>query len=252
MKTYLAAVLLMLCTAASAQAPAVAPKVAALSLIGDRLLVVGGQMQTGSRLDRNKKELVALQTDELDTATVLAFERQAKAVRPQLEVVLLRANDRSIHELQDAVVSGKRDLRELLSAVAPLARRAGATHLVLFAKSRGEAQIRLENGSIGSGFIDGLGFYVDRWPRARQTESGETDVGILAPFAYFRAVLVDLDGLKVVTEESSHIARALYSPDITAKTDPWDYLTSAEKVQALKGLSREGLESIVPRVLSRM
>ena len=252
MKTFLAAVLLGLCCAASAQSPAVQPKVAALSLIGDRLLVVGGQMQTGSRIDRNRKELVALQTDELDTATVIAFERQAKVLRPQLEVVLLRANDHSIHELQDAVVNGKRDQRELLSAVAPLARRAGATHLVVFAKSRGEAQIRLVDGSIGSGFVDGMGFYVDRWTRMRRTESGETEVGILAPFAYFKAVLVDLDGLKVISEESSHIARALYAPNITAQTDPWDYLSSAEKVQALKGLSREGLEAIVPRVLARM
>ena len=255
MKTVLAALLVAVAAtavAAQAQPAGVAPKVAALSLIGDRLLVVGGQMQTGSRIDRNRKEQLPLGTDELDTATVIAFESQAKAARPGLDVVLLRASNPSVHELQDAVVAGTRDVRELLSAIAPLARRAGATHLVLFTRSRGEAQIQVVDGSIGSGHIEGLGFYVDRWSRERRTEVGQAEVGILAPFAYFKAVLVNLDGLKVVAEEHSHVARALYGKDVNSQTDPWEYLSSAQKVQALKAMSAEGLQKMVPRLLARL
>lgn len=243
-------------TAALAQAPAAAPKgtpkVAVLSLIGDRLLVVGGQMQTGSRLDKNKKDIIPLQTDDLDTATVIAFDKQAQALRPQLEIVLLRAKDASIHQLQDDVIAGKRDARELLVAVAPLARRAGATHLVLFTKSRGEAKVRVDDGSIGSGFVDGLGFYVDRWVRTQKTAEGYAEVGILAPFAYFKAVVVDLDGLKVVGEETSHQARALFAKNINEARDPWDYLSAGEKVDALKALSGEGVQQLAARVLARL
>ncbi len=123
MKTALAALVVAFCAAAHAQAPA-NPKVAALSLLGDRLLVVGGQMQTGTNINRNRREYVPLQTDELDTSIVLGFEREAKRARPQLDLVLLRANDRSVHELQEAVLDGKRSQGELLSAIAPLARRA--------------------------------------------------------------------------------------------------------------------------------
>lgn len=251
MKSFATALLLALGVLAAGTAAA-APKVAAISLIGDRLLVVGGQMQTGSRIDRNSKEFLPLKTTELDTATVLAFEREAKAVRPQLDVVLLRASDSTVHALQDDVVAGKRDQRELLSAIAPLARRAGATHLVLFTKSRGDARIQMVDGSIGSGFIEGLGFYIDRWSQVRRIDSGDADVGILAPFAYFKAVLVELDGLKVVAEETSHVARALYSKDAKSQIDPWDYLSATEKVQALASMSGEGLQKMVPRVLSRL
>jgi hypothetical protein len=242
------AVLLLAC----ASAALAAPKVAAISLIGDKLLVIGGQMQTGTRIERNMKEYVPVGTSELDTATVLAFEREASLSRPRLEVVLLRASDPSIHAVQDEVVAGKRDPRELLSSIAPLARRAGATHLVLFVKQRGEAKVQVENGSIGTGFIEGLGFYVDRWPRLRRTEVGEVEMGILAPFAYFKAVLVELDGLKVVAEESAHLARAHYPKDVTSRTDPWEYLSVAEKVQALNALSAEALKVIVPKVLARL
>ncbi|APV49284.1 hypothetical protein BWI17_06065 [Betaproteobacteria bacterium GR16-43] len=253
MRTWIAILALALgATAAFAQPPAVAPKVAALSLIGDRLLVVGGQMQTGTRLDKNQKDLMPLATDELDTATVLAFDKQAQLLRPQLEVVLLRAKDASIHQLQADVVAGKRDAKELLMAVAPLARRAGATHLVLFTKSRGETKIRVDDGSIGTGFVDGLGFYIDRWVRNQRTTEGNLDVGILAPFAYFKAVLVDLDGLKVVAEETSHQARAIFGKNINEARDPWDYLTPAEKVAALKALSGEGVQQLAPRVLARL
>lgn len=255
MKRRLFLALALAATATTAAFAAEPPrKVAALSLIGDRLLVVGSQMQTGSRLDRNQKEVLALATDELDTATVLEFERLAKARNPNLDIVLLRARDKSVHELQDAVVEGKRDQRELLSAIAPLARRAGATHLVLFTKSRGEAQIRVDDGSIGSGFVDGLGFYVDRWSRTRRTNEGQAEVGILAPFAYFKAVLVDLEGLRVITEETSHQAQALYAKNVVEAQaqDPWNYLTAPEKVQALKVLSGEGVQKVVPKVLGRL
>ncbi|QJR13073.1 hypothetical protein DSM104443_04167 [Usitatibacter rugosus] len=242
-------------TAAAAQspvAPPVATKVAALSLIGDRLLVVGSTISTGSRIDKNAKTILPLATDEIDVATVLAFEKRANAVRPQLEVVLLRAKDPSIHQLQDDVVAGKRDFRELLSAVAPLARRAGATHLVLFAKSRGETKIDMGDGSIGTGYVDGVGFYVDRWLRKQQTHEGEAEVGILAPFAYFKAVVVDLDGLKIIGEEISHQAKALYpAANVREARDPWDYLSATEKVAALKTLSDQGVDRIAAKVLGR-
>jgi hypothetical protein len=48
------------------------------------------------------------------------------------------------------------------------------------------------------------------------------------------------------------VARALYGKDSKAKLDPWDYLTAGEKVQALAALSGEGLQKVVPRVLSRL
>ena len=242
-------------TAAAAQAPVapkVEPKVAVLSLIGDRLLVVGNVMSTGSRIDKNRKDILPLNTDEIDVATILAFEKQARAIRPQLEVVLLRAKDPSIHKLQEDVVAGRADPRELLSAIAPLARRAGATHLVLFAKSRGETRIDMGDGSLGTGYVDGVGFYIDRWARKQQTHEGEAEVGILAPFAYFKAIVVDLDGLKIIGEETSHQAKALFpAVNVREALDPWNYLSANEKVAALKTLSDEGVEKIAARVLGR-
>ena len=255
MRTFLWFLMLAFSALALGQAPApkTPSKVAALSLIGDRLQVVSAQMQTGSRIDRNRKESVALQTDELDTATVLGFDKRVRALRPDLGVLLLRANDRSIHELQDAVIAGTRDIKDLLAAVAPLAKRSGATHLVLFAKHRGEAQIQIGDGSVGTGYIEGLGFYVDRWSRPRQTDTGIQEAGLLAPFAYYQALLVDLDGLRVVAQESSHQARALLpGARVTDLTDPWNYLTPAEKVETLKALSAEGLERLVPKILQKL
>jgi hypothetical protein len=56
----------------------------------------------------------------------------------------------------------------------------------------------------------------------------------------------------VVAEETSHVARALYSQNAKAQTDPWEYLSAVEKVQALASMSSEGLQKMVPRVLSRL
>jgi hypothetical protein len=63
---------------------------------------------------------------------------------------------------------------------------------------------------------------------------------------------VELDGLKVIAEETSHQARALYGTNVSEMKDPWEYLSAAEKVQALKVLSGEGVQKVVPRVLARL
>jgi len=78
------------------------------------------------------------------------------------------------------------------------------------------------------------------------------EVGILAPFAYFKAIVVDLDGLKIIGEETSHQAKALFpAVNVREALDPWNYLSANEKVAALKTLSDEGVEKIAARVLGR-
>lgn len=238
---------------ALAAAQPAAPRVAALSLVGDRLLVVGSQMSTGSRLDRNAREVVALPDDGLDIAAAREAERAAKAIRPGLDIVPIRSRDPAVRSLHDEVVAGNRSLRDLAERVAPTLAPQGITHLLVLTRHRGEARIRVSDGAIGIGRLEGLGFYVDRWSRLRTADAGgSSGLGFLAPFAYFRASLVDLRTLAVLGEEVSALAEALLTVETGQGVHPWDTLTAAEKSAALERYTARGLEAALPALLAKL
>jgi len=224
---------------ALAAAQPAAPRVAALSLVGDRLLVVGSQMSTGSRLDRNAREVVALPDDGLDI--------------PGLDIVPIRSRDPAVRSLHDEVVAGNRSLRDLAERVAPTLAPQGITHLLVLTRHRGEARIRVTDGAIGIGRLEGLGVYVDRWSRLRTADAGgSSGLGFLAPFAYIRASLVDLRTLAVLGEEVSALAEALLTVETGQGVHPWDTLTAAEKSAALERYTARGLEAALPALLAKL
>ena len=62
---------------------------AIMSLVGDSLLIVHRDMATGSRLDKNVRDVVAIPNPALDNAMVLALDDGVKASEPRARTVLL-------------------------------------------------------------------------------------------------------------------------------------------------------------------
>lgn len=238
---------------ARASAPGPAPSLAVLSLIGDRLLIVESQMTTGSHLDRNSTEVKEVPGDALNIASALEFERLAKQARRGMAVTPLLMGDRALRELHDAFVSGSRTMRDLVDLVRPSLVVRDFTHLAVLTRTRGDARIRTPDGSVGSGRLEGLGFYVDRWSRLNRVEAGgQEGLGFLAPFAYFRASLVDLETREVLAEESSREAQAYSTLEARETVHPWDTFSAEKKTQVLKAAITRGLEAVVPRLLARL
>lgn len=119
-------------------------------------------------------------------------------------------------------------LKEMLAKV-------GATHLLLVSKHRGEARLLFADGRMGNGFLEGLGFYIDRNNRVENVQTGDTSFGYLAPFAYFRVALIDLAASRVLGEEVVTASRAIGAQD---KSNPWDVLSGDQKVTLLQDFIR--------------
>lgn len=233
----------------SAKADATERRYAALSLIGDTLNVVTYQPQVGSRLNRNKLDRLPMTDGILDRAALKAMDTALSRGDAKADVVLLRARGPELFEGQDRFFVDGTFLTP--AGLAEPLTTSGATHLVLLTKHRAEARVVLDGLSYGSGRLEGLGFYLDDGVSTRATQTGEEGLGLVAPFAYFRASLIDLRSRRILGSE--FVARTEGVSGALAKRGygAWEALGETEKMALLGKLIEEQLERVVPELAKR-
>ena len=224
------------------------PVYAVASVIGDRILIVVADKSVGSSLDRNRREFYELKTPALDNGAVVAVDDALKQAAPEAKSVLLGISARAMHDLQSRALDEGGAVKPLVEVVRPVAQKAGATHLILAVKARDEARIKSADGMIGLGKLEGLGFYIDNVMKMQNRDTGEGTDGFIAPFAYFRLVLVDLSTGATLAEQFIREAQAVSSQKAALA---WDALSAEQKVQLLQQLIRESIRDSVPRLLKK-
>jgi hypothetical protein len=248
MNRYLLGALGPLLLACTAQAAPSGASYAVLSLVGDKLDIVTYQPQVGSQLDSNSHLSLAMSEDELDTAALRAVNRSLRASLPGTPVALLAASTPDSFADQARIFSGGHVT--LPAEIDAAVRREGATTLVLITKHHGEARLQLADGYLGSGKIEGLGFYMNTIQRLKTRETGAHSIGYLAPFVYVDVALVDVATATVIrraTIASGHVIGMANNP---ASVSPWDALSPAEKVSTLKQMLAQELEAVVPALVA--
>jgi hypothetical protein len=233
--------LTLLVTAFTAQAAERA--YAVLSLVGDRISVVRHAPVTGSNLDRSQRESFPVTDGSLDRAMLAAVDRALRAQDRSAKPVLLFAPDAALYEAQDRMLDEKGAVTSLLDPVRALLRGSGATHLILATRYRHEAEFERGNSHVGTGILEGAGFYVDRRLDARGRIRG-----FLGPYLYFQLTLVDLATGTVVAQQQLLGSNAV--PAARSDTlDPWDALSPAQKVEALARIARREASKAVPELV---
>jgi len=102
---------------------------------------------------------------------------------------------------------------------------------------------------MGSGYQEGLGFYVDRETRMRRSDTGEAGIGFLAPYAYMKVLLVNLATGHVEREQLISVSNTISVARNKDGFDPWETLDPAQKVAAINRLVRAELGKVVPGLL---
>ena len=247
MKRLLMSSLAALLLASGAHAATTAPSYAVISLVGDQLDVVTYQPRVGSQLDSNTHMRLTLSQDELDTAALRAINRALRASQPSAQIALLAASTPDSFANQDRLFSGSHVT--LPAEIDAAVHREGAAMLVLVTKHHGDARLKVADGFIGSGKLDGLGFYLDTNQDLRTVETNVSSIGYLAPFVYVDVNLVDVATgtlLKRATIATGYVIGASNKADAV---HPWDALSSQEKVATLKDLLTSELKAAMPALL---
>ncbi len=229
----------------AAQAPL---RYALLSAVGDQMTVVFARTQTGSRLDRNDREVATLPDKSLDTLVLKQLDLTLHRTLPNVETAALAAANASLLAVQSETLAGRRPPDAPVRAFADVLPAGGADRLLMVLKHRAEARIPVMDGAIGLGRLEGVGFYVDRVSLLRSERSGYTVPGFLAPFAYVRLVLADAQG-RVIAEREIDAAQTFGMGDTPDALHPWDMMDSRAKIDALDRLLREAIDRELPTLL---
>ena len=250
MRHLVAAVLLLIAPlAASAQD---ARKYAVLSLVGDKLLIVQREMSTGSRLDRNERLVVELPDNSIDRAVTIAIDDALRRADPGSRPILLSSQRADLYDASYRSMDQGDGVARVYAAIKPIVERTDATHLILVTKHRHRAMLRLRDGHVGSGFLEGVGFYVDHGSMTRSVDTNDAEAGFIAPFSYMRISLIDLKTGRVVGQEYV-IGSNAATPNPRERNvgNAWQRLTDSEKVARLTEVIREEASRAVPLVVAR-
>jgi hypothetical protein len=246
--TALIAAVVAFAGSAAAQSPT-PHRYALLSAVGDQLTVVYARTQTGSRLDRNDREVLALPDRALDKLALRHLDRALVHSQPKSEVAALMAASGRLLDVQRETLMGRQPADALVAAFAGVLPAGGADRLVLITKHRADAAIPVVDGTIGLGRLDGVGFYVDRVTQLRSADTGYIGEGFLAPFAYVRLVVADASG-RVLAAREIEAAESFGMGNATSGLQPWDMMDAAAKVAAVDRLLQRHIERELPRLLA--
>jgi hypothetical protein len=134
-------------------------------------------------------------------------------------------------------------MRQLVKDAKPKVTRA-----ILITKIQYEGVPAVQKPFVGGGTLEGVGFFVGREAPPQGMDPNSGGPGFLSPFAYFNVTLVDLGSGKVVREEKGTASTTL-SATGTDTGNPWDTLSSNQKLQAIIDLVKRELEIVLPKVL---
>jgi hypothetical protein len=242
----LAAALTVFAAPVNAQARQAGPVYAVISLVGDQVDAVTYKPQVGTLLDANTHEALGTGPDILDTVALRAANKALRAALPVSDVALLAATEPKLFADEARYFVG--DHVQLPPDLDAAIQAAQATRLVLITKHRGDARLRVSNGLIGSGKIEGLGFYLDTDHHIRDSANLEV-VGFLAPFVYVDVTLVDTGSHTVVRKTAITASETVTAEGQTEGAAVWDALTGEQKVASLSRLLSDSLAEAIPQLV---
>lgn len=226
------------------------PNIAFLSLAGDSITTQFFMRSTGSKMDGNRKMLMPIDNPVFDMEAIQSANKAFKQLRPGVKTTLLVTADKGLFQAQNDLfedVEANKDNRTYLSSL--LSNRA-ITQLILITKNRAYAEFKVENGLVGSGRLEGLGFYMDNETRLMNSRSLVTGSGFVASFVYLKVRLIDAQTLTVLKEVNVKESDLNVNYQITQVHQvAWDATTSEQKVRRLNEVLAGAMGDAIPALL---
>jgi len=232
-------------TARAAQAT----RYGALSLIGRQVTVVTHEPDVGSHIvDHNDKDTYKLDEDLFDDEALRVLQttiEQAASSKP----LLYRSKDPALFEEPSVLFDD--DKVRLPDGLLTAMESDGAERLFLLTRHRQATELRAKHNRVGSGKIEGIGYYLDRTKKMRRSDTGEVGIGFIAPFVCLRLSLVDLASRRLLGDELIDGTRTISVAHAKDSFNPWDALTQQQQVDTLLRMLDRQLAIAVPKVLGR-
>lgn len=219
-------------------------KVAITSLIGDVITVDIYRKRVGTMIDSNQQEKLPVPTPEFDEVALKTASAAVTNALPSVSLAALTvAAAGSDLDPAQFLVDGRIAASHRLAAAL---RDAGFTHLLVITKHRGAARLKFASSSVGSGYLQGIGFYIDNSLNTIRLDTQEKSRGMIAPYVYIKLALVDLASLQQVREQVIMDSTTRSAAGHKEALDAWSAVTAEEKVSLLQELIRENVSAATP------
>lgn len=223
---------------------------AVVALVGDRISVIRYRPTVGSSLDQNRVQEVVVQDDHYDRLATRVAVDAVHAAFPDAQVQGVRLADPAPFGAPGALSGSDDRLPALLAAVRSQLGDRAPRYLLVLSKHRDDAHLKTDSGTLGSGKLSGLGFYIDAETRMKRTATGERGRGFVAPYAYVTASLVDLRDGAVVRFENVEETTTRANVGEGTDLDPWNALTADQKVRLLDAMLTRAVRAAVAHVVA--
>jgi hypothetical protein len=242
------AALAMLTLPLAAAAQGAPRSFAVISEFGREIRVTAFAPTTGSRLDTNQEHRLETVDGAPDKLALMQARKVIAATEAGAKVWLLAPLDTDLLDARGDFAEGS--IVTLPADLADAMKQHGSTHLIAFTRYRGDAAIRVDNDTLGTGKFEGPGFYVDPHTLIEDTRTLHTTRGFLALYLYIHASLIDAGSGKVLRSHRI-VATRLHSAQRPEDTgDPWNLLSTDEKLREISQMIIDEVGKAVPLLLA--
>lgn len=224
-----------------------ARRIAVISLLGNKMTAITQQVTVGSRIDQNLQDSYDLPNGLLDSTVLVAVNTALTKSDAKIVPLMLKMPSPTVFGDPPKLFEGDRFVPP--SMLDATLKQVKASHLLLVTPHRAPVNIQAERDGLGTGMLEGVGFYIDRFSKMQSVQNAQQSIGYLAPYTYYKLQLIDMN--KGVVERQRIVARAVavVSGKGAGVSDPWDILSSVEKVQVLLNALNETIAATVPALL---
>ncbi len=221
---------------------------AVVSEIAREVQVTIFQEATGTRLGNNIVQRLPIGEGALDKVALVSAKGALGKADPGAPVWLIAPLDTDLFEWQQPYVEGSKV--KLPDDLAAEMSRRGTTHLLLFTRLRDAANLRARTARLGTGPLEGVGFYVDKQTEMKNADTLVNSVGFIAPYLYARATLIDARTGTVLKMRRMAEGEVIAASRPEQSGDPWNMMTAGEKVRHLGNMIdqriAESVAALVP------
>ncbi|GAB2862881.1 hypothetical protein GCM10027277_34350 [Pseudoduganella ginsengisoli] len=222
---------------------------AVLSLAGDALALHVHRHQVGSRTESAPREVNAIDDPVFDQAAVIAARAAFLRLHPGAKLQLMTTQDRGLYLAQNSMFERAEAHEEDRAYLKKLLKELGVTHALVITKFRSVPELKLVNTTVGSGYLEGLGFYIDDMIETRNLKDQTSSRGMVVPFAYLRVRLIDAETLSVLKEAMSKQSFIITRPSADSSgMETFLNMPSGEKTGHIRQVLEDAIASTVQNV----
>lgn len=227
-----------------------------LSLVGDRLEVVSRELGTGTRISRNLRTPVPLDTPIFDQAVAQTAARILQQARPGALVSQLNTRSPVLFERQSELFEVKQGVLGMPGPILDAAIGQSANRLLVVRKFRTEPRFRFVDGVIDgrNEGVEGLGFYLDGTQIVNSYDEKHQRVatgrGFIAPYVHVEVLLAELPSGKLLGRKTvAANVMAGSGREESSINEPWLAMSSADKVRWLTRLIEKDVGDAMMAIL---